>query len=491
MQSPSAEKAKLRFNLARLSNRSSSTTQLFFGPFPINRRYNVVTHATCWVSPGEWDRFGAGSVGGFQRICRKLLGNKIRWDSCSAFLGLARETIGPARVDVEATLNWSELHAEDTLIIIHPETDLSFSETSAFLGAGGRVALLDDFGRGDDLLRRFQIQRVNPPAPLEGLDGNPALAVARPQISRAPNGDDLTHPIAEGVEGVVTNHPQALRELPGVELTRVLTYPTQSGEEVALAVVGVIGDSKACGLALPENSRGVGSARCGRLFAMADPSVFIDLMMTFPGNRQLASGLVRYLMERDVSSERVGRLYIIANRFTQTGHFGTERDLAKELISSLEKVHAAFRDLQTRGMPLRVAIGASLACAAIAAFWAWKTGGRLYRRPTPRYAQSPSLLSQGGLAGRSAVLAAPTTTEALRVLELKAALEAHFKAWLPPDSGNSFSQQLENLRTSGHLSTKHLTALSSLNSHFQKASESLSRGTFGNPHPRRVVGAYS
>jgi hypothetical protein len=402
---------------------------------------------------------------------------KERWDSYSAFLRLARETIGPARVEVEATVNWSALHAEDTLLVVHPETDLSFSETSAFLSAGGRIALLDDFGRGDDLLRRFQIQRVNPAPPTEALDGNPALAVAHPQISQGPNGDDLTHPIAEGVDSVVTNHPQGLVELPGVELTRVLSYATQNGEDVALAVVGVIGDSKACGLALPENTRAVASARCGRLFALGDPSVFIDLMLEFPGNRKLAIGLLQYLMERDVSSERPGRLFIVANRFDQIGHFGVERDVTKAFVSGLEKVHAAFRDLQARGMPTRMAVAMALLCTGAAGLWAFKTGGRSYRRPVPRYARPPSLLAQGGLAGRSAVLAAASTTEALRVLELKAALEAHLKAWLPPDAATTYSQQVEKLRTSGHLSAKHIGALSSLNSYFQKASESLSRGT--------------
>lgn len=405
---------------------------------------------------------------------------KPRWDAFSAFLRLARETIGSARVEVEATINWSTLHPEDTLLIVHPETDLSFSETSAFLAAGGRVALLDDFGRGDDLLRRFQIQRVPPPLTLESLDGNRALAIARPQISSGPTGDDLTHPIAEGVDSVVTNHPQALRELPGVELTRVLTFnnpAADDGEQLALAVVGVIGDSKACGLALPESSRKSDSARCGRLFAMSDPSVFIDLMLTFPGNRQLAVGLLNYLMERDVPGQRPGRLLIVANRFAQTGHFGGDRDLEKAFISGLEKIHAAFRDLQTQGMPARAALAGALLCSCIAALWAWKTGGRLYRRPSPRYAQTPPLLAQGGLAGRSAVLAADSTTEALRLLELKAALEAHFKALLPSDAPSAFSQQLDTLRTSGHLSATHWSALSSLNSHFQKASESLSRGT--------------
>src|SRR5690606_25117398 len=124
------------------------------------------------------------------------------------------------------------------------------------------------------------------------------------------------------VERVVTNHPQGLRELPGVELTRVLTLRGKSGESVALAVVGVIGDAEACGLNPPHTRQP--NATCGRLFAMSDPSVFIDLMMQFDGNEKLARGVVKYLTESDVWGPRNGKLYIVANRFGQVGHFGKQ-----------------------------------------------------------------------------------------------------------------------------------------------------------------------
>src|SRR5690606_10799479 len=178
---------------------------------------------------------------------------------------------------VEATINWETLRPEDALLIIHPETDLSFSEASAFLSAGGRLGVIDDFGRADDLLRRFQIARVPAPTPAESFRNNPALAIAHAHWTSSESGVTLTHPIAEEVDRVVTNHPQGLRELPGVELTRVLDIQGELGESVALAVVGVIGDAQACGLNEVGSPRG--NATCGRLFAMSDPSVFIDLMM--------------------------------------------------------------------------------------------------------------------------------------------------------------------------------------------------------------------
>jgi hypothetical protein len=62
---------------------------------------------------------------------------------------------------------------------------------------------------------------------------------------------------------------------------------------------------------------------------------------------------------------------------------------------------------------------------------------RAYRRSTPRYAAPQPLLAQGGVAGRAAVLGAPSTHRALVLLELKSALEealAH-RLGLPPTAG--------------------------------------------------------
>lgn len=400
---------------------------------------------------------------------------KPEWDALSTFLKVARDQVGSRRIVVEATIDWENLHPEDALLVIHPEADLSFSEASAFLSAGGRLGVIDDFGRADDLLRRFQLERVAAPQPKEAFRNNPALAIAHAHWSTSETGVTLTHPIAEEVDGVVTNHPQGLRELPGVELTRVLDIQGADGQSVALAVVGVIGDAEACGLNGASST--LDKATCGRLFAMSDPSVFIDLMMQFEGNEKLARGLVKYLTESDTWGPRHGKLYIAVNRFAQTGHFGGQTDFRDAFTKALETLQAAFRDLQTRGLPTRVATALAFLCATFAGLWAWRSGGRPYLRPNPKYAAPTPLVAQGGLAGRSAVLSAPTTPEALRVLELKAALEAQLRSGFGRGSNEPFSQLLEHAAASGALSAADCAKLRSLHSHFQSASETLTRGS--------------
>lgn len=399
---------------------------------------------------------------------------KPDWDALSTFLKVARDQIGARRVVVEAIVDWDSLTPQDSLLLIHPETDLSFSEASAFLSAGGRLGVVDDYGRSDELLRRFQIERISAPSPAEAFRDNSALAIAHAHWSTSETGVTLTHPIAEEVERVVTNHPQGLRELPGVELTRVLTLRGKSGESVALAVVGVIGDAEACGLNPPHTRQP--NATCGRLFAMSDPSVFIDLMMQFDGNEKLARGVVKYLTESDVWGPRNGKLYIVANRFGQVGHFGKQSSARDTFTRAFESVHSTFRDLQTRGLPARAATAFAFLWAAFAALWAWRSGGRLYPRPTPKYAAPIPLIAQGGLAGRSAVLSADTTPEALRVLELKAALEAQLRASLGIGPHEGYQQLIERAHSSGHLSAADSAKLRSLHSHFQSASETLTRG---------------
>ncbi len=399
---------------------------------------------------------------------------KPDWDGLSTFLKVARDQIGAGRVVIEATVDWDALSPEDALLVIHPESDLSVSEASAFLAAGGRLGVIDDFGRADDLLRRFQVERVAAPSPADAFQGNPALAIAHAHWSKSETGVTLTHPIAEEVDRVVTNHPQGLREMAGVELTRVLSIESKDGDSVALAVVGVIGDADACGLNPPHERQP--DARCGRLFAMSDPSAFIDLMMQFEGNEKLARGVVKYLTESDVWGARRGKLYIVVNRFSQVGHFGGQTSFRDTFTKALESVHASFRDLKTRGLPTRVATALAFLWATFAALWAWRSGGRLYPRPTPKYAAAVPLIAQGGLAGRSAVLSVDTTPEALRVLELKAALEAQLRASFGFSGNESFSLLLERAHKEGLLNPADFAKLRSLHSHFQSASETLTRG---------------
>lgn len=351
--------------------------------------------------------------------------SKPSWDSSTKLLELARSKLGTQRVVLGANLDWARLRPADGVLILHPDTRLQFAEVSAFLSQGGRLAVLDDFGKSEPLLNRFRIQRVSAPAdPLETLQGNPHLQLARPAVSYGASASGLTHPMVEGVDHVVTNHPSALSTDPDVELTPILNLADRKGEQHLLAVIGVIGDVAACGL--DDNPRTKVRTQCGRLFAMGDPSVFIDLMMSFEGNRQLASGLIDYLLQDDGWGARQGKLYILTNDFGQSGHFGGDESLKEKLLAGLDAAADLLASTRENGLPERAAWGLALALCCLLGYAALRISGNVYQRPRPRYASGLSLVAQGGVIGKAAVLSRPTTSDALVVLELKSA----FEGWL-------------------------------------------------------------
>src|SRR5215475_1313276 len=105
----------------------------------------------------------------------------VSWEGCSALLEIAREQVGDKRAIPLSHLDWSDLKPEDALLLMHPDHPISGDKMAAFLGDGGRVAVVDDFGAGDQILERFQIERVPPPSrPLAMLRKNPQLAIAEP-----------------------------------------------------------------------------------------------------------------------------------------------------------------------------------------------------------------------------------------------------------------------------------------------------------------------
>ena len=349
------------------------------------------------------------------------------WEGTSEFLAIARERLGMARVKVVPAIPWDEIQPRDALLALHPQRELDYREVAAFLAAGGRLGLLDDYGSGDALLRRFRIHRVSPPLePREPLRQNPSLPVAVPPETP----DSRPHPIVTGVDRVVTNHPTGLETDSGLKLTTVLELPAISANPTALALIGVIGDTKRCGLVAEGESAerpisGAASApgRCGRLFAMGDPSALINLMMRYPGNRVFAARLVEYLVGDDSWGTRGGNLYVVVNDFTERGSFGKAGGLSGAIEDRLEALERLIAEMRRDGLPAPLAVLLSALAAAGAALWAVVAATRRYRRPAPRYARGTPLVAQGGLAGRAAVLSAETTHRALAVLELKTALE--------------------------------------------------------------------
>jgi hypothetical protein len=358
------------------------------------------------------------------------------WEGCSQLVELAREELGSRRVRVITSLDYSVLEPRDAIMFLHPEVEIRFHPLAAFLAAGGRAAVVDDHGKAAALLERFHIHRANAPALPEFRVGqNSQLPIALPASSESNEPND--HPTLRGVDQVVTNHPTALRLEAGIELTPLLVLPARGEADALLAVTGVIGDARACGLASVPNRDEPPEGHCGRLLAMGDPSAFINLMMRYPGNTSFARGVFNYLLEDDTWGRRGGNLYVLSGEFKQTGTYGDPSGLRE----TLSEQQAAFLDwleeVQNNGLPEPLSIALAAVAAICVAIWTGLAGGQLYSPLAPGYARPLPHAAQGGFAGRVAVLASKSTDRALILRELKRTLESSLRVrmGLPATTG--------------------------------------------------------
>jgi Domain of unknown function (DUF4350) len=281
--------------------------------------------------------------------------------------------------------------------VLHPTQPLDAGEASDFMKGGGRLAVVDDYGRGDEILHRFKIERTSMPSkPVATLRNNPALPIAEPWIDpKRPN--SAPHPVAANVKRLVLNHPVALVH---PDLSSVLMVRAVGSEPAIIAVAGQVGK--------------------GRLFAMGDPSSLINEMLRYPGNRAFAAGLVRYLAGGDEHSQ--ARLFILTNKFSEEGSVGGDKSIAKEIEQFAQSLGDSLSDARHNGLPKWLFIALAAAIIVGMAIWVARSSGKPYRNPTPRYARPTPLVARGGVAGRFALLAAPTSSKALVLLELKSAV---------------------------------------------------------------------
>lgn len=322
------------------------------------------------------------------------------WEGCSELLDIARAELGNVRVVPLAVIDWDQVKPEDGVLALHPLQGMDADETAAFMKAGGRLAIIDDYGRGDDTLRRFHIERTSAPSrPAQALRNRPALAIAEPVIDVVAGRSTGPHPVVANVQKLVTNHPTGLLH---PNLSPVLQIRAIGEPDVVIAVAGQVGK--------------------GRLFAMGDPSAMMNQMLRYPGNRAFAAGLARYLVDDDGAMLRKGRLFIVANRFDEHGAFGGQTTMRKELDSAAASLSEALADARTNGFPPWMHVTLAVIILAIAALWATRAAARTYKSPLPRYARRVPLIAQGGAAGRFAMLAAPSSARGLVLLELKSAL---------------------------------------------------------------------
>ena len=338
--------------------------------------------------------------------------NDVSWEGCAELLQLARNELGEDRVVVLSALDWEDVKASDGILVLHPMNPMDPEESAAFMKAGGRMAVLDDYGRGDKLLAHFKIKRRTLPSkPAAYLRGKHSLPIATPAVDTS-EGEVLgLHPTVADVKQVILNHGTALRH---PNLTPVLEVRVRGEQSVPVAVAGQI----------------EGEKKKGRLFAMGDPSAFINMMLRYPGNRAFAKGLVKYLADGDATEPRRGRLFIIANDFEEKSSFGGVTPLRKSIDRKIEALIEAFEDLRDKGFPWWLHVAVAALAALLILWWVLRSMIRLYRSRLPRFARAVPLVAQGGVAGRVAVLSSDVSPPALALLEVRSALTealaAHF-----------------------------------------------------------------
>lgn len=274
------------------------------------------------------------------------------WNGLTDFRTLAGSlgfTIdSPKRIDV------GSLHPDDALVIIGPQSPLPVAGLAAFLRAGGRIAIFDDYGPSEDLLAAYQITRGKPaPRGVPALREDPRLLVAQPASE---------HPLTAGVAALLTNNASRLFH---PDLRAVFTY---GQTEQALVLAGAVG--------------------AGRLIAVGDSSVLINQHLALPAHAQFAQNLLQYLDRGD------GRTLVVAPGTKLHGNFGQPHQ------SGFKRLNAWLGRIARPDLPPGALAVLGLALGAITFVFA---AGALPRRsPYLRTDLFPERTVWAGYAGRVA-----------------------------------------------------------------------------------------
>ena len=202
------------------------------------------------------------------------------WNGLARLVDLARDE--GAVIETPSELDLGALSPEDGVLLVYPHADLPVASLAGFMRDGGRLALADDFGTGDELLDVYRIHReAASTGDATHLRGNPNLPVAQPHAR---------HVLTDGLTAIVANHPSTLYH---AELEPLLAF--DSGGR-ALVLAGAVGE--------------------GRLVAVGDPSVLINNMLELRDNERFARNLVRYVVEGG------GRFYVVTGDTALVGRYG-------------------------------------------------------------------------------------------------------------------------------------------------------------------------
>ncbi len=185
--------------------------------------------------------------------------NNDAWDGLSDFVRLAENEGVP--FEITDTVDLNTLRPTDRLVFVYPQNELPAGELGTFVVDGGKVLLADDFGRSTAFLDRLGIRRADPGSVphRENYLNRPALPLFRRQGK---------HPLLEGVEEVVANHPAILTTDGGA----ILAHDDPS--------FGLVYDMR-----LAE----------GKVVVVGDASLLINHMLRVKDNKRFARNTIGYL----------------------------------------------------------------------------------------------------------------------------------------------------------------------------------------------------
>jgi hypothetical protein len=243
-----------------------------------------------------------------------------------------------------STLDWSTVRRGDGLLMLYPRASVDLNDLSSFLEDGGRLALMDDYGDAGPLLRWFQVTRNEE---VRGDRRSPSLPGVLIAYKRA------EHPLSEGVDTLTTNEPVAVHH---PRLSPVFSLSDDARQGIVLA----------------------GQVGRGRLVIGGDPSVLINTMMRFPGNRQFARNLLAYLATRPG-----GRVHLVHSGFTTRGIYKSRSHAQhplRELVRNVNDVLGRLGTVAGDAFAVRVlAFLLALGAATTLALRAWGA------RPSDRF----------------------------------------------------------------------------------------------------------
>ena len=279
--------------------------------------------------------------------------------------------------------------------MIHPLQAMDPEDTAGFMKAGGRLAILDDYGLGDETLTRFHIERIPPPS-------RPVAALRnRPPCDRRAGGRRRRGP-RDGPHPVVATCSSSSPTAPPGSATPPLAGAAHPRHRRAHGIIAVL-----------ARSARAASSRWATLGGHQPDAPLPGQ----PGVRERARALPRRRRRGDAPSGAA----LHRDQPLRRGGIVRRRGRRAQGSSRRSSPRHALAEARRDGFP---AWTHSLlaACAALGlASWVARPGPAVQEPAAPLRAPHPA-----GRAGRRrrafAVLAAPSSPRSLALLELRSAL---------------------------------------------------------------------